>query len=170
MKNIVLIGMPGSGKSTTGVVLAKVLGCKFIDCDLVIQEKTDKKLFELIAEYGCDGFLQIEDKINSEIIARKSVIATGGSAVFGENAMKNFSENGIIVYLRLSLDEIKNRVGDLNRRGVVMRNATNLEECYNERIPLYEKYSDITIDCNDTSIRETVEKIIMEIDKYDRKK
>lgn len=155
-KNIVLIGMPGVGKSTIGVVLAKNLGMSFIDSDLVIQEQKEKKLHELIEEHGIEGFLEIEDNINASINPKKAVIATGGSAVYGEKSMKHFKEIATICYLKLSYESIKDRLGDLAKRGVVLKEGQDLKSLYEERTPLYEKYADITIDCEDKNIREIV--------------
>ena len=105
--NIVLIGMPGVGKSTIGVILAKVLGYKFIDTDLIIQEKEQKLLSELIAENGVEGFIEIENKINSELKADKSVIATGGSVVYGTDAMENLKNIGKVIYLKQDFENIQ---------------------------------------------------------------
>lgn len=159
MKNVVLIGMPGVGKSTVGVVLAKNMGMAFIDSDLVIQEKYGKKLHELIDEYGIEGFIKIEDEINVSIYPKKSVIATGGSAVYGENAMQHFKEISKIIYLKLSYQSITERLGDLTSRGVVLKEGQTLENLYEERVPLYEKYADKVIDCENKGIREIVNEI-----------
>ncbi|MGN1317421.1 MAG: shikimate kinase [Lachnospirales bacterium] len=157
--NVILIGMPGAGKSTVGVVLAKKLGYRFIDSDLIIQEKTGKLLHEIISEKGIDGFNEIENKINSEINVINTVIATGGSAVYGKEAMAHFASIGKIVYLKHSLLEISKRLGDLNERGVSIKKGQTLGDLYNEREPLYEKYADITIDCTNKMIRDIVSEI-----------
>lgn len=154
--NIILIGMPGAGKSTVGVVLAKKRGCRFLDSDILIQEKYDALLHELIAKYGIDGFLKIEEEVNASIDVKRTVIATGGSAVYGAAAMEHFKEIGKIVYLKLSCGRIRERLGDLSERGVTLREGQSLEDLYNERIPLYEKYADVTIDCEEKNIREIV--------------
>ncbi len=159
MENIILIGMPGVGKSTVGVVLAKSMGYSFIDSDLVIQEKTGKFLHSIIEEEGIDGFNAVENKINSDICAERTVIATGGSAVYGKEAMEHFRSIGTVVYLRLSCNEIAERLGDLNERGVVIREGQTLEELYNERVPLYEKYAAFTVYCGGRSIRDIVGEI-----------
>ena len=159
MKNIVLIGMPGAGKSTVGVVLAKNLGMSFIDSDLVIQEKKGKKLHELISEFGPQGFKKIEDEINASIKVNNTVIATGGSVVYGENAMKHLKEIGTVCYLQLSFEAISERLGDLAKRGVVLEKNQTLKDLYEERVPLYEKYADVIIPCEEKNIREVVEYI-----------
>lgn len=157
--NVILIGMPGAGKSTVGVVLAKKIGYSFIDSDLVIQETTGKMLHEIIEEKGIDGFNKIENEVNSSISADKAVIATGGSAVYGSEAMEYFEQIGKIVYLQLPYEEIADRLGDLNERGVSIRDGMTLRDLYNERVPLYEKYADITINCENKMIRDIVTEI-----------
>ncbi len=159
MNNIILIGMPGCGKSTIGVVLAKNMGYKFIDSDLVIQEKTGQLLYEIIAEKGIDGFYEIENEINMNLSPSKTIIATGGSAVYGREAMAQFKSIGRVVYLKLSYNEIENRLGDLNERGVAIKQGQTLLDLYNERIPLYEQYADITVDCENKMIKEIVKNI-----------
>lgn len=121
MKNIVLIGMPGVGKSTAGVVLAKVLGYEFIDADLIIQQQEGKLLREIIAEVGTDGFIEVENRVNSQIEVEKSVIATGGSVVYGKEAMQHLREIGTVVYLKVSYDILEKRLHDIKGRGVVLK-------------------------------------------------
>lgn len=157
--NIILIGMPGAGKSTVGVVLAKRRGCRFLDSDLLIQEKYDALLHELIAQHGTEGFLKIEEAVNASIDVNRTVIATGGSVVYGQAAMEHLKEIGLVVYLKLSCRTISERLGDLNERGVPLRKGQTLEDLYRERIPLYERYADVTIDCENKSIREIVEEL-----------
>lgn len=159
MNNIILIGMPGSGKSTVGVVLAKKLGRQFIDSDLVIQEKCGKLLYQLIEERGEAGFLMLENEINAGIQAKSAVIATGGSAVYGKEAMAHFKEIGQVVYLSLPYEELEERLGDLHERGVVLEEGYTLEDLYEERVPLYEKYADIVIQCSGRNIRSVMEEI-----------
>lgn len=160
MKNIILIGMPGSGKSTVGVVLAKKLGYRFLDSDLVIQEKCGKLLYQLIEELGEADFLMLENEINAGIQTDGAVIATGGSAVYGKEAMAHFKEIGKVVYLSLPYEELKERLGDLHERGVVIKEGFTLQDLYEERIPLYEKYADIVIDCSGRDIRSVMEEIV----------
>lgn len=163
MKNIILIGMPGSGKSTVGVVLAKKLGYQFIDSDLVIQEKCQKLLYQLIEERGEAGFVLLENEINASILADGAVIATGGSAVYGKEAMTHFKEIGTVVYLELAFEELKERLGDLHERGVVLKDGMTLKELYEERTPLYEKYADMVISCTGRDIRDVMEEIVKRI-------
>lgn len=158
-KNVILIGMPGAGKSTVGVVLAKKLGYSFTDSDLVIQEQTGRLLYQLIEAYGKEGFLEIENKINATLVLSGHVIATGGSVVYGEEAMEHLSEIGCVVYLKLSYKELTERLGDLHKRGVVLKEGYTLEDLYRERVPLYEKWADITITCDGRNIRDIVEEI-----------
>lgn len=157
--NIILIGMPGAGKSTVGVVLAKKKGCRFLDSDLLIQEKYDALLHELITKYGTEEFLKIEEEVNASIDVKRTVIATGGSVIYGRKAMEHFKEGGTIIYLKLSCGTIRERLGDLHERGVTLQKGQTLEELYRERIPLYEKYADVTIDCEKKSIREIVSEL-----------
>ena len=158
--NIVLVGMPGAGKSTVGVVLAKASGSKFVDSDLVIQEKTGKLLHELISEHGLEGFLEIENRMKSQLEETKAIIATGGSVIYGREAMEHLKSIGCVVYLKLSLASIADRLGDLQKRGVALKNGQGLKELYEERIPLYEKYADVIIDCEKKAIREIVAEIL----------
>ncbi len=154
--NIILIGMPASGKSTVGVILAKVLGFDFLDTDLVIQNRTGRRLEELIEERGPEGFMQLEDEINSSIEASHSIIATGGSAVYGKRQMAHFQQMGIILYLKCGFEVISSRLDDIRGRGVVLKEGQGLWELYEERCPLYEKYADITVDEQDGGIEKCV--------------
>lgn len=147
---ITLIGLPSSGKSTLGVLLAKALGYRFIDADLVIQERMGKLLHEIIAESGAEEFIRIENEINQTIGGDKVVIATGGSAVYGSEAMAHFKSLGRVVYIRIPFETLEKRLGDYSHRGVVIREGKTLRDMYRERIPLYEKYADITVDSTDT--------------------
>lgn len=159
MKNIVLIGMPGAGKSTVGVVLAKHEGFGFLDSDLVIQEKTGLLLHEIISREGDEGFRQVENRVNASLQVRHTVIATGGSVIYGREAMQHLRRIGTVVYLKLSCPSIAERLGDLKERGVTLKKGQTLQQLYDERVPLYERYADITIDCEEKSIREIVAEI-----------
>ncbi|WP_022764636.1 shikimate kinase [Butyrivibrio sp. XPD2006] len=155
--NIVLIGMPTSGKSTMGVILAKILGYRFLDADIVIQEKIGKKLSEIIESEGIDGFIDIENRINSEIETERTVIATGGSVVYGKEAMDHYKNIGKVVYLKVDMDTLTKRLHNAKQRGVVMREGQSLISLYNERSALYEKYADITIEEKDHTMEEVID-------------
>lgn len=159
-KNIVLIGMPGVGKSTIGVVLAKLIGYQFIDADLVIQQKEGKLLREIIKEAGIEGFMEIEGRINSEIQAEGAIIATGGSVVYEENAMEHYKEIGTIVYLHVSYPILEKRLTDIKGRGVVLKEGQDLCALYKERTPLYESYADVIVEEEHMGVEETVEALI----------
>ena len=161
MNNVILIGMPGSGKSTVGVLLAKMAGLDFIDSDLLIQKAVGKRLFEIIEEKGNDEFLKIENRINSEINVHNSVIATGGSAVYCKEAMEHLKTLGRVVYIKVPLDEIKRRIRDFSTRGIVIKNGNSIEDLFAERVPLYEKYADITVECDNADIKENAEKLLL---------
>ncbi len=163
MKNVILIGMPGAGKSTVGVVLAKRLGYTFLDSDLVIQQKYGKLLHELIREHGVEGFWKIENDVNAGLTCDRTVIATGGSAIYGAEAMEHLRSIGTVVYLRLTLPQIEERLGDLTERGVTLREGQDLKALYEERTPLYEKYAHVIIDCDGQRVRELVTRIEREI-------
>ncbi|MBQ9120578.1 MAG: shikimate kinase [Lachnospiraceae bacterium] len=150
--NVILIGMPGAGKSTAGVVLAKVLGYRFLDSDLLIQETEGRLLREIIAQEGLEGFIAVENRINAGIQANNTVIATGGSVIYGEEAMEHLKSIGTVVYIQLSYEEICHRLGNIKQRGVVLKEDQSLEELYQERCPLYEKYADIIVNAEHTTI------------------
>ena len=167
MKNIVLIGMPGVGKSTAGVVLAKVLGYEVIDADLVIQQQEGKLLREIIADVGTDGFIEVENRVNSQINVEKSVIATGGSVVYGKEAMQHLKQIGTVVYLKVSYDILEKRLHDMKGRGVVLKDGQDLRGLYEERVPLYEKYADITVCEDNLSVEQTIQKITGQLNKLE---
>ena len=155
-ENITLIGMPGAGKSTVGVVLAKVLGYRFLDSDLEIQERTGKLLHELISGLGDEGFLELENQVHAGLQVTNSVIATGGSAVYGKEAMEHLREISTVVYLRLPWESLMERLGDLHERGVVLKPGQTLKELMDIRGPLYEKYAHLIIEEENLDIRGVV--------------
>ena len=157
--NIILIGMPTSGKSTVGVILAKLLGMDFVDSDLIIQKKTGKKLAEIIQDEGLDGFMNIEENVCCEIDSQDTVIATGGSVVYSERAMEHFKTLGRIVYLKIDFDTLEERLHHTKQRGVVLRPGQTKKELYDERTVLYEKYADICVSEEGMGIEETVQKL-----------
>jgi shikimate kinase len=160
-QNIILIGMPGAGKSTLGIVLAKIMNKSFIDADLIIQNQMDKTLQKIIDSLGPDGFIDVENQILSEITAENTVIATGGSAVYSDAAMNHLREIGTVVYLKISYETLLSRLSDFSERGVVLKGGMGMSvrDLYDERRPLYEKYADITVDVNDLSITAAARKV-----------
>ena len=160
MKNIVLIGMPGAGKSTIGVVLAKIAGINFVDTDLLIQQQEGKLLQVIVDEIGCDNFITLEgDFLSAFKTKHVSVVATGGSAVYTEKAMNNLKNIGNVVYLQLPYEEIEKRIHNITTRGLAMAKGKTLLNLYEERLPLYQKYADLIIDC----LGKTIEEIALEI-------
>ena len=159
--NIILIGMPGAGKSTLGIVLAKIMNYRFIDADLVIQQQCDKTLQKLIDACGPDGFIEVENEILRDLEAEHSVIATGGSAVYSDEAMKHLASIGRVVYLKISYEQLVGRLSDLQERGVVLKGGIGmrLRELYDERKPLYEQYAEVTVDVDDLSITAAARKV-----------
>ena len=153
MNNITLIGMPGVGKSTIGVVLAKVLGYQFLDSDLLIQKQENRRLWQIIEEEGYEGFQNVENRVNASIEAENTVIATGGSVVYCEEAMKHLKSVGTVVYLKLSLNSLAKRLGNLKGR-------QTLESLYEERTPLYEKYADIVVDQEGKDLEASLELLL----------
>lgn len=163
MNNITLIGMPGAGKSTIGVILAKSLLCDFTDTDLIIQKKTGKSLCEIIDERGTDGFLQLENDIICGEDFSSCVIATGGSAVFGEEAMAKLKAESTVIFLDVGVKELEKRLSNIRTRGVAMKEGTTIGELYNERLPYYQRYADITLDCTCLTAEECVDRIVEEL-------
>ncbi len=165
-KNIVLIGMPGCGKSTVGVVLAKTMGYRFTDADLVIQEQEGRLLSEIIAQEGLEAFLAIENRINASLSPQKTVIATGGSAVYGQQAMRHYQEIGIVVYIDLPYEEVESRLGDLTKRGVAIHDGQTLRDLFNERKPLYEQWADIIVPAEGLTLADTALQVKAAIEQY----
>ncbi len=158
--NIILIGMPSCGKSTIGVILAKTIGYSFTDTDLIIQDKYKKLLIDIINEKGMEKFLSIENDILCDLDIENTVIATGGSAIYSQEGINNLKRNGKIVYLKHRFEVIKSRLTNISTRGVIMRENQSLQQLFEERIPLYEKYADITIEADGLTLEQTVEAIM----------
>ena len=164
--NLIFIGMPAVGKSTVGVVIAKRLGLGFLDTDLLIQEKEGRLLRDIIKTEGQDGFLKIENRVNKEVDVKDHVISPGGSVVYCEEAMEHFKEIGTIVYLKVSCDTIIERIKDPKKRGVVLKQGQTLEDLYEERTKLFEKYADIIVNEDGLSIDNTIEKVVESLNDY----
>lgn len=162
--NITLVGMPASGKSTVGVLLAKRIGYKFVDSDLLIQEQEKRLLKEIIAEEGLQGFLDIEERVNRDINTERAVIAPGGSVIYGASAMEHLKEIGTVVYLRISYEDLECRLGNLKDRGVALKDGMTLLDLYNERAPIYEKYADVIIDESGKNSGQIVDELRMMVE------
>ena len=165
-KNIVFIGMPAVGKSTVGIVVAKRLGMRFIDTDLLIQEQEGKLLREIIAEKGEEGFLEIENQVNASVKAQNSVISPGGSVIYCKDEMKHYKKIGTIVYLKASYQTIKRRIRNPKKRGVVLKEGQSLRDLYYERVPYFEKYADITVCEDGCRIEDTIKNVLNAVKKY----
>lgn len=163
-KNLIFIGMPAVGKSTVGVVVAKRLGMKFIDTDLLIQEQEGRLLCEIIANVGEEGFLKIENQVNRNVDVENSVISPGGSVVYCEEAMEHFKEIGIVVYLKASYQTIKRRIRSPQKRGVVLKEGQTFRDLYHERTKLFERYADITICEDGCQIEQTIENVLAAVE------
>ena len=159
MDNIILVGMPGAGKSTLGVLLAKATGKLFVDTDIIIQQKTKRLLQDIIDNDGTDAFLKLEEEILLSVNEENTVIATGGSAVYSEKAMEHFAKSGKIIYLHVDFAEIEKRVTNITTRGIVLKNGKSLADAFAERKPLYDKYAHITVDCTGASVEDSVRKL-----------
>lgn len=158
-KNIILIGMPGAGKSTLGVLLAKSLGMDFVDSDILIQQREKRLLQDIINTDGIEKFMQIEEDVLSSLDFSNTILATGGSAVYSEKAMTHLKENGIAVYLHVDFSEIEKRITNITTRGIVLKEGKGLSDAFLERKPLYDKYADIVVDCTGASIEESIRKL-----------
>lgn len=159
MKNVVLVGMPGSGKSTLGVLLAEQLCYKFTDTDILITHKAQMPLQEIINGKGLDYLLKFEEEIGCQAHYDGTVIATGGSMILSDKAMQNLKHNGIVVYINVPLEEIERRVNNVDTRGIAFKKGETLADIYEKRTPLYEKYADVTVDFSTESVENTVKKI-----------
>ena len=159
MENIILVGMPSCGKSTVGVVLAKVLNKGFVDTDILIQQREGRSLQEIINEKGNDYFHKVEEQVLLDFEGENYVVATGGSAIYFDSAMAHFKKNGKVVYLKISLDTVLARLHNIKTRGVTLAKGQTLADLYNQRIPLYEKHADIVIEADGLNVEEVVARI-----------
>lgn len=155
-RNIVLIGMPGVGKSTAGVILAKRLNMNFIDTDIYIQQQTGQSLQRLIADRGLKAFCELEARLIAALDVENHVIATGGSVIYGAEAMQNLKNRGLTLWLDLPYLQLAERLDDLDARGVVMEAGQSLEQLYHYRRPFYARYADQRIDTAILSIDKVV--------------
>ena len=158
--NITLIGMPGVGKSTIGVILAKIIGYEFVDSDIVIQEQEGKLLKEIIADVGNQGFLAIENQVHAEMELTNSIISPGGSICYCRQGMEHLREISTVIYLKLDYPKLKRRLGNLTARGVVLKNGQSLYDLYKERTPLYEKYAHVVIDETNLNVEKTIKAVM----------
>lgn len=165
MSNIILIGMPGAGKSTLGVVLAKTLNKEFIDTDLLIQKEHDDLLHKIINKIGLESFIELEEQSILKMHVKNAIIATGGSVVYSQKAMEYLKSSGIVVYLKVPVDELTERLNNIKTRGVVMKKGQSIESLYQERVLLYEKYADIIIDCNLNTLEQNIDLLVEAIEK-----
>ena len=169
MKNVVLIGMPGSGKSTVGVLLAKALGYDFLDIDLVIQKREHALLQEILDQRGLDAFLQAEDAVCS-IACQNTVVAPGGSAVCREKAAEHLKSLGPVVYLKVPLEELSGRIQNLSTRGIAMQPGQTLADVMAYRAPLYDKYADLVIDCGSgQTLAQTAQQVLDRLHDLERR-
>jgi shikimate kinase len=158
--NIILIGMSGAGKSTLGVLLAKALGMDYVDTDIVIQQHEGRLLQDILDNDGIEKFMKIEERIVSDLKSKNCIIATGGSVIYSEKAMNTLKQDGQIIYLHVPYEEIKKRLINIKSRGIVIKKGNSLKDVYEERVPLYIKYSDKTLDCSNKDIEHCVSEII----------
>ncbi|PIE70641.1 MAG: shikimate kinase [Deltaproteobacteria bacterium] len=160
MSNIILIGMPAAGKSTVGILLAKRLGMGFMDTDVTLQAETGKKLSEIISEKGMDAFLRIESAHVSGLSCTHHIIATGGSVVYSDAAMTHLKSDGFVIHLSITRSALHRRIGDIERRGVVITPGLTIDALYQQRAPLYKRYADITVDCSSGTADQVTETLI----------
>ncbi len=163
MQNIILVGMPSCGKSTIGVVLAKTINKGFVDTDLLIQQAEGKTLQQIIDERGNDYFHKVEEKTLLNFDGENCVVATGGSAIYFDRAIAKFKEKGVVVYLKVSLDTVLERLSNIKTRGVTLEKGQSLGDLYEQRVPLYERHADVTIECDGCTVEEVIEKIVRDV-------
>ena len=162
--NITFIGMPGVGKSTIGVILAKIIGYEFVDSDIIIQRQEGKLLREIITDVGSQGFLEIENRIHAEMNLTNSIISPGGSICYCGQGMEHLREISTVIYLKLDYPKLKRRLGNLTARGVVLKNGQTLYDLYKERTPLYEKHAHVIIDVNHLNVEKTIKAVMKALD------
>lgn len=163
MNNIILVGMPGCGKSTVGVILAKTLGMDFVDTDLIICKKEGRTLQRIIEESGLEYFEDVENSVGAELQAKDTVVATGGSMVLYEEAMRHLKATGKVVFIDVELPELIRRVTNIKTRGITFKEGETLSDVYTYRREFYKKYADVTVNISDSALEETVEKIVAKL-------
>ena len=161
--NIILIGMPGAGKSTVGVVLAKRLGFQFYDTDLIIQARERKRLQQIIDTKGLEYFRYTEEQVITNLQLEHCIIATGGSVVYYPQGLEALACTGHLIYLQVDLPELKQRIADMGQRGLVMGKGQTFEQLYRERTPLYQKFADATVSCQGCNAEQVAAKIEQQI-------
>lgn len=164
--NVILIGMPGAGKSTIGVLLAKTLKMPFLDTDLLIQQREGRFLQDIINQDGIEKFLAIEENAILSLRVENHVVATGGSVIYSAAAVNYLKACGMLVYLKLRYYEVEKRIRNIRTRGVAMNKGQSFWDLYNERVPLYEKHAEIVVNCS----RKHPEKVVEEIEELVLKK
>ena len=167
--NVVLIGMPGCGKSTCGVLVAKQLCKSFLDTDLLMQENEGMKLSQILEQKGEEGFKKAERDSVLTLYTRNCIIATGGSMVYHDDAMQKLKQDGVVVFLDISFKNMMRRIRSFKARGVLLKDGVTPKQMYDERVALYKKYADIVIDVNRNTIDTTVSQIISHIKEYEQK-
>lgn len=160
MKNVILVGMPACGKSTVGVVLAKTMNKGFVDTDILIQQAESRTLQEIIDQEGNDYFHHVEERVLLDFDGEDYVVATGGSAIYFDRAMDKFKEKGVVVYIKVTLDTILERLNNIKSRGVTLEKGQTIADLYEQRIPLYQKHADMMVEADGLSVEEVVEKIV----------
>ena len=160
MKNVILVGMPACGKSTIGVVLAKTMNKGFVDTDILIQQAESRTLQEIIDQEGNDYFHHVEERVLLDFDGEDYLVATGGSAIYFDRAMDKFKEKGVVVYIKVTLDTILERLNNIRSRGVTLEKGQTIADLYEQRIPLYQKHADVVIEADGLSVEEVVEKMI----------
>lgn len=165
MSNIILVGMPGCGKSTVGVILAKTLGFDFVDTDLIICKKEGRTLQRIIEESGLAYFEKTESTVGCELECENTVVATGGSMVLYEDAMEHLKSLGRVVFIDVELAELERRITNITTRGITFKEGETLADVYSYRRDFYKKYADITVSIADSALEETVEKIVSQLEK-----
>ena len=163
MENIILVGMPACGKSITGVVLAKTMRMNFVDTDLLIQEREQRPLQEIIDMEGISYVKDVEETVLLELDVDNTVISTGGSAIYYPRAIEHLKKKGKLVYLKVSLNTVKQRLNNIRTRGVAMEKGDTIKDLYKRRVPLYETHADIIIEADDLEVEETVEQIMQSV-------